>query len=517
VPEDEPTPRREDTSRQAGRGGLAVAAAKAYFILAGLIQQFTLPRLLGLDGYGALSTILSTASVAYNPIVSTSIQGVSRAVAMAPGDGADAVLRKALSVHVALGVLGALGFGLLSGPLASFLGAPHVAPGLRVLALVLLCYGSYAPLIGALNGRRRFVAQASLDVLAATLRTGSLIGGAILLTRGGGSPLDGVQGAAWGFVVSALLVLVTALFLVGTGRSGPAPHSNAAHLKFVGRLLFGQAVLNLLLQADLMLLRRFGADAAMSAGLAPMAADSWVGAYRATQLFSFLPYQLLVAVTFVLFPMLASARRDGDETSVARYVEQGLRIAILLAGAMVSVTSGLSGPLLRLVFGAEAAARGTGALQILSLGFGAFAVLGVLSSALTSLGRERATAFITLGALVGVVVLSVLTVRGTPLTSELLVRTAASTSAGIVLATIGAAFLVRRTAGALVPPRTLVAVGIALAAAIAFGRALPAGSPVTVIPAALAVLVVYALALILTREVGKADVALVRRVLTRRG
>lgn len=516
MPEDEPSPRREDTSRQAGRGGLAVAGAKAYFILAGLIQQFALPRVLGLDGYGALSTILSTASVAYNPIVTTSIQGVSRAVAMAPSDGADAVLRKVLSVHVALAAIGALVFGAGAGLIADSLGAPHVAPGLRVLALVLLCYGAYAPLIGALNGRRRFVAQASFDVLAATLRTCCLIGGAVALSRGG-SPLAGVQGATWGFVASALLVLVAALFVVGTGRAGAAPHSSAAHLKFVGRLLFGQAVLNLLLQADLMLLRRFGADAAMSAGLPPTAADAWVGAYRATQLFSFLPYQLLVAVTFVLFPMLASARRDADSASVARYVEHGLRIAILVAGAMVSVTSGLAGPLLRLVFGAEAATRGTGTLQILSLGFGAFAVLGVLSAALTSLGRERATAFITLGALAAVVVLSVLTVRGSPLTSELLVRTALSTSAGIVLATLGAAILVRRTAGALVRPRTLVTAGIALSAAIACGRAFPVGRPLLVIPAAFAVLAVYTLALILTRELGKDDLAFARRVLTKRG
>ena len=71
----------DDSARTAGRGGLAITFAKVYFILQGLVQQVLLPRVLGLDGYGALSSVLGAASIAYNPIVTTSIQGVSRAVA----------------------------------------------------------------------------------------------------------------------------------------------------------------------------------------------------------------------------------------------------------------------------------------------------------------------------------------------------------------------------------------------------------------------------------------------------
>ncbi len=73
-----------DGSREAGRGGLAVASAKLYFMVTGMVQQAALPRLLGLDGYGALASALSLASIAYNPVISTGIQGVSRAVATAP-------------------------------------------------------------------------------------------------------------------------------------------------------------------------------------------------------------------------------------------------------------------------------------------------------------------------------------------------------------------------------------------------------------------------------------------------
>ena len=76
----------QETTRKAGRGGLALAAGKIYFIFLGLIQQIVLQRVLGLDGYGGLSTVLSLASITYNPIVSSSIQGVSRAVAQSPDE-----------------------------------------------------------------------------------------------------------------------------------------------------------------------------------------------------------------------------------------------------------------------------------------------------------------------------------------------------------------------------------------------------------------------------------------------
>src|SRR4051812_39816863 len=88
-----------DAGQRAGRGGLAVTAAKIYFILTGLVQQVALKQALGLEGYGALSSALAAASIVYNPIVAASIQGVSHAVASAP-DGARAhALRRTLKVH----------------------------------------------------------------------------------------------------------------------------------------------------------------------------------------------------------------------------------------------------------------------------------------------------------------------------------------------------------------------------------------------------------------------------------
>jgi len=503
-----------DIVRDAGRGGLAVAFAKIYFIVTGLAQQVALPKIVGLDGYGALGTALSFAGILYNPITGTSIQGVSRAVAQAPG-AEPAALRRTLLLHVSLAAAIAVLIFVAAPWVTALIGAPHVSNTIRILCAVILTYGVYTPLVGALNGRRRFVQQAGLDVLAATLRTLGLVVGAFVLSRMVPAPLAGVEGAAWGFVIGAVVVLLAALRLVGIGHAGTGGPSVRQHLAFIAPLFVGQFVLNLLLQADQLLLRTFAGQVALEAGLSPRAADPYVGAYRAAQLFAFLPYQLLIAVTFVLFPMLASAGKKGDRDDIRRYVATGLRLALIIAGAMMSVSSGLAKPLLGLVFGAEATAHGARALGVLAIGFGGFAIFGILTTVLNSLGHERASASVTAIAAGLVAAACFVWVRGTPLSDELLFRTAAATSTSIGLATVTAAFLVHRAVGGLVPVRVVLRVGAAVLCATALGRFL-SNAPAWLAPAlALAVVTTYAGVLVATRELGASDLALVQRVLRR--
>jgi len=501
-----------DVTRAAGRGGLAVAFAKAYFILVGTVQQIALPRLLGLDGYGALASVLSIAGITYNPVTTTSIQSVSRAVSQATPETEAGTIRRVVTVHAVFAVLLACAFFLSAPLIARGLGAPHVTLPLRTLSAVMLLYGLYTPLIGVLNGQRRFVWQASLDVIAGTLRTIGLITGAYLLGRRN----LGVEGATIGFALGAVLILGVAITLVGIGKRGPSALSTRAHILFALPVLFGQVLLNLLLQADLNLLRTFASDAAVAQGLPAAAADPLVGAYRATQLFSFLPYQLLIAVTFILFPMLATAARDGDREAVARYVRTGVRLALVLAGLMVSVTAGLSERLLNLIFGAEAARLGGGSLELLAIGFGGFAIFGVLTTVLNSLKHERQSALITAIALALVVALCFLRVRGAPFGSNLLLYTAEATAAGLFVATLSAAFFVYRAAGAVAPPLSVLRVLVAVAVSVVVGRLLPPAGKIVTPVYAVVVAVSYVLILLATRELAGADVATIRQVVSKR-
>jgi stage V sporulation protein B len=502
----------DDTTRKAGRGGLAVAGAKVYFILLGLIQQILLPRVLGLDGYGALSRVLSIASITYNPVTTMSIQAVSRSVVETPEQQLPGTVRRILSWHLLFGVVLALGFVLLSPTIAGAAGAGHVETPLRILGAVLLIYAVYTPLIGVANGQKRFVVQAGLDITSATLRTIGLVVGAWIAKR---TIDNGPIGSTIGFVASSLLVLTVAGFVIGVGRNASSPLKLRAYLSLAVPLLLGQVLLNLLFQADLTLLGRFASEAALAANQPLARADALVGAYRATQLFSFLPYQILIAITFILFPLLASAAQARDPEAVARYVRTGLRLALIIAGAMVSVTVGLAPRLLALMFGAEAAALGGRALSLLAFGFGAFAIFGILITVLNSLKRERESLWVTLFAVVVVAALCFGRARGAALGEELLWLTAQATSAGLAAATAIAAVLVHRAAGALVSPWTLLRTALSLGVSALAARTLfPPGTLLTLVAAAVTPCV-YLVVLLLTRELGRADLDVLRRVAKR--
>ncbi|MDF3068918.1 MAG: hypothetical protein K0R38_4519 [Polyangiaceae bacterium] len=503
---------KEDSTRSTGRGGLAVAGAKLYFILLGLVQQIALPRVLGLDGYGALSRVLSIASITYNPITTMSIQAVSRTVVQAPPEELPGTIRKVLGWHASFGLLLSVGFALLSSRIAEMAGAGHVETPLRILAAILFIYSMYTPLIGIANGQKRFLLQAGFDVTAATLRTLGLVVGAFVSRR---LAQGGPAGSAVGFVVSATLVLFIAAGIIGVGRAGISRLSLGRYVAVALPLLFGQALLNLLFQADLTLLGRFASHAAERAGEPLSRADALVGAYRATQLFSFLPYQILIAITFILFPMLASAAQAQDREAIARYVRTGMRLSLIIAGAMVCVTLGLAPRLLELLFGAEAAALGGRALSLLSVGFGAFAIFGILTTVLNSLGRERESLLVTALAVVIVAGLCFTRAHEGALSEQLLWLTAQATSTGLLVATTIAAYLVWRAAGGLVSPWTLLRTVLAMGVAASLGRlAFPPGKLVTLVAAAVLPCVYFAL-LIVLREVGRADLDVLRKVARR--
>lgn len=502
----------QDQTRNAGRGGLAVAGAKIYFILLGLVQQIVLPRVLGLNGYGALSRVLSLASITYNPITTMSIQAMSRTVVQAAPEELPGTLRKVMTLHLVFGVAVATTFALLSPWLAATAGAGHVEGPLRILSGVLLIYSVYTPLIGVANGQKRFLVQAGFDIMSATLRTLGLVLGAIVAQR---SLHGGPAGSAVGFVVSGVVVTVLAASVIGVGRTGSTSLKLSSYVGLAVPLLLGQVLLNLLFQADLTLLGRFASEGAARAGLPLDRADALVGAYRATQLFSFLPYQILIAITFILFPMLAGAAKSQDRDAIARYVRTGLRLSLVIAGAMVSVTSGLAPRLLALLFGAEASALGGRALSLLAVGFGAFAIFGILITVLNSLGRERQSMWLTAFAVTVVVSLCFGRARGAAPGEELLWLTAQATTIGLAGATLVAAWLVYRAAGALVPPLTLVRTVAALVVASLLARvAFPPGKLMTLVAAAITPCF-YVAVLIVTRELGRADLDIVRRVLKR--
>jgi len=513
-------PRQEVSAKSAGRGGVAILGAKVYFVLIGLVQQIALKAVLGLAGYGAYSTAQAVASITYNPVVQASIQGVSRTLAATDEAERPALLRSVLRLHGLWAVLLGLLFFALAGPIGTVLGATHLVGSIRILAAVVVVYGVYAPLIGALNGQKRFLAQAGLDVAAATLRTAGLLLGAWVYVRVRGHDESGaVEAANAGFVLASLLILVTAAAITGLGRAGPAPLNARRYAAFTVPVLGGQFLLNLLFQADSLLLRRFLGEAALARGLGPEAADRFVGAYRAAQMFCFLPYQLLMSVAFILFPLLAEASSRGLDDDVRRLVHGGLRLGTIATGAMVTALLAAPKGLIALVYGTDAAALGAPAMRPLAVGLGTFALVGLITSALNSLGRAKASLKVTAIATLLVTAFCCAAGFRAELGADLLVRTAFATSAALIIACAVSAGVLRRVAGASLDLKTLARTTLSVAGAATLTSLLvqasgASGGLLTLAASGVAV-AIYLLLLVLGRELRRADLEQLRALFGR--
>jgi stage V sporulation protein B len=528
----------EDQARSAGRGGLAVLFAKVYFIATGLVQQALLPRAIGLADYGALSRVLAVSNVFNNVVVSSSTQGVSRTVAAAGASEREA-LRATLAVHGVIAVIAGVLLACAAPFVVHFQCAAEILVPLFVMTGVLTVYGVYAPLVGYLNGRGQFTRQASLDVVAATLRTAGLLGLGYLFVKTAGAAAanlhtsPGLLGATMGAVLAAMGVFLLALRWTGLGKSwsGPRPEhvpTARAYVSLILPVMIAQLFTNGLMQADIIMLGRYlslaspssvdqcAQTAATAAASAGNAANEWVAVYRACQLFAFLPYQMLFSVTQVLFPMLARAKAEEGDERVAELVTRGCRIGAIVCGMLVCVVLAMPGSLIKFAYGAEVAARGASTLRVLALGQAAFAMLGLATTILVSLGRERPAMLLTAAALIFLVIACAVLIPAAGFGTPQLHAAATATCSALVGALLIAIVVVRRVARAFVPWQTAVRVGGCVVGAFALGAVMPTFSKVLTPVVATGVVLAYLAALVVTRELGKADLSLVLSIAARR-
>ena len=513
----------EDRARTAGRGGVAVLGAKVFFLIVGFVQQPLLRLAVGLNDFGGLAQALVVSNAVNNVVVSSGTQGVSRVVAGARGREKEA-LRAALAVHAPLAVVVALAMVAAAPLYARFERASDVIAPLCVLAGVAFLYGLYAPLIGFLNGTNRFTRQAFLDVTFAAFRTVGLVGVGYAFTRRG---LSGALGTTVGWVAAAALIVPLAIRSTGLGatvpRGEPRPPqvpSSAAYLAILAPIAGAQLCTNALMQIDFALLGRFLGGSAASAGLSPdaqrEAVKQWLAIYKECQTFAFLPYQLLFSVTLILFPMLARAHAEGDREAMRAYVVRGTRLAAIFGGLLVGVVVAMPESMLSFAYGPADAALGAGVLRAMVLAQGAFAMLGIATTVLTSVGGERTAAGINLVAVVAVGAACVAVVPGSPFGAVQLARSAQATGGALLVMTVVAGALVRARTGAFLSTGTGLRVGAALSVCVAVGIFAPrTGRLLTPLVAAV-VAGGYLLLLFVTGELTAADRAMVKALARKR-
>lgn len=501
-----------DEARHAGRGLVWVAAGKIVFIVTAYAVALALPRLFGSEQvFGLFSVAFGAASILNNVLIASTVQTVSKLVSE-DETRAPQTLRQGLQLQLFIGTL--LGGGLaLAAPLIAEQALLDAAltPLIRVAGGVVFAYALYAALVGSLNGQRRFSHQARLDMTFSVLRTAGLLGGAALGI--------GALGAMSGFGLAAGSILLIGLFVVGVGKGGGGVPLKR-WLAFMAPIWLYQASLNGMLQIDLQMLKRTATELALAQGMtsdpATDLADVLAGTYRAAQTFAFVPYQLILSVTFIVFPFVSRATSLGDDEAARRYIHGAMRFSLLVLLAIATPIGGAASGVLRIAY-PEAYLAGADALGVLVFGMVAFALFVIGATILTGGGRPGVAAVLAVVSL-GVVLVATrvaITLAGIE-GHGALVATATGTSIGTGLALLLVGAAVWRSFGAFIPPLSALRGLLAGAAGFAVARFVPHDTALTALGALAAGFVAYGVALFALRELGGTEIAQLKAIVQRR-
>lgn len=508
--------------KNTGLGVIYITFAKLWFMVMGWALVFVLPRLLqwaaggdadaGKALYGVYGLVFTGVSFVNNGIVTGTIQSVSKFTAEDDSIAAS-VRSSAFRVMGFAGLVIAVVYGVMSGIISKYWfnnDDATLAHYMQLSSIIIVAYACYAVFIGTLNGQRQFKTQALFDIGYTTLKTALIVGFVLAGFE--------VLGTVLGFVCAAVVISVIA-GIKTRSTSGSRVFDSRRFISFAWVIIAYTFILNLVMMVDIYVLSGFVTRLAREAG---MVGDSLqevmkirAGQYKAVQQLAFIPYQAVIAIAFVVFPLVSKVAKEAQFDVAKRYISQAFRFTMVLIVGLASVFGGVAKGAMVLVFpeGYEVAAP---ALQVLSLGIVAFGLLVISNTVLNAAGKKwhaMATVLIGMVCVVGLDALLLLFADGAGV--EVLRLTAIGTSVGMYVALGVSWWFVYRHFRASVPLFTLLRVASAAAAAIFVIQYAPGRGAIATLGHCIGVLVIYFGILLLTREFKGEDFGQLKQILQR--
>src|SRR5262249_54848015 len=122
-------------------------------------------------------------------------------------------------------------------------------------------------------------------------------------------------------------------------------------------------------------------------------ANTQAGFYGAVQNVARIPYQLILAVTYVIFPLISKSTFDNDLEKTRGYVRNTMRYPLVVAALIAAVLAARPEATMRLFYKPEYAV-GAGALAALVAGYVAFSLFNIAGTIINGSGRTLPTTVI---------------------------------------------------------------------------------------------------------------------------
>lgn len=320
----------------AEKGVLFLTISKVYFLISGYFLIFSLTRILGPEGYGIYSSVNALLAVLNAVILIGTIQAVSKFVSEDETQ-ADLVKDTAIKLQIFVGGGLALLYFLCAPLVASFLNDMSLVPFLRLSSVIILCYSLYGVYLGYINGRKLFVKQAFIDMGFSTLKILFMVALSYLglrytidLLGEGAKNFDlPVLGSLSGFAIAAFIIIIVSSYITKSKGEIKRNFPISRLLAFQIAIILFTFIINMLLQTDLLLVKKF-------------TSDFNTGIYAATLQMARIPYQAITAVTFVIFPLISAATFRKDTENAKIYINNTLRFTLIIITIIVVLFSSTS-------------------------------------------------------------------------------------------------------------------------------------------------------------------------------
>jgi stage V sporulation protein B len=524
-----PDSQPEGTDNQVGRGYLWLTGAKLWFLVTATLLNIGLPRLLGDPAaFGDYKVVAGFLAVLSMVILAGALQTSSKCISERP-EFRGTLRRRAERLAFAISASVALIVFLAAEPIARVLWQDEaLAEPVRLASGVILAYGLYATWIGAANGVKNYRTQALFDIGFATLKTGGIIAAVVLGF--------GIAGIFLTFTTVALLMTAAAFLVIARKTVDEVKHENTTGDKgmelkkmatFMGGVMGFNLTLNLLLQGDVVLLKGLVHEAstdAIAAGqslglehLKTMSAEEstsyLAGLYGAVRNVTMIPYQGIISLTFVIFPILSAATFQSDQDKTQATIHGALRFAVILISLLCGGLMLTDDVLIGMLFGASFK-EGAGFLIPMVTGTIVFSLYFVLTSMLTAAGYVGRV--LVIGAISAVIHLGAVAfatgLEGTPFEKTLFC--AWGSMIGPFVGFLFASFWIQRLLKMSLPWVSILrSVGCAMGISTAILFFMPSGGLVPIILRLLAFSALVVLAWVLTGEIGKKDLQTLKNML----
>jgi len=362
---------------------LLIPFAKIYFMITGYVFQVIIARMLTKSMIGMFNYVNSVISPINMIIVQGGVQTTSHFISISDSSEIKEIKNKLLKLFFSISVVLFLILQLFANTISEIITKDvENSVYFRIALIIVMFYSVYAVLIGVFNGQKKFKNQALFDISYSTLK---LVSVSIFLFLG-----FKLYGLLWGWVTATAIITVFAfIYTMNKEKIGVTNINYKKIAKFALPIIISQFFFYILLNIDTWML-----------GILSSKEDVLIngGNYLTITTLSRIPYQIVISITFIIFPFISKLSSLKDNKAIKSYIETSLRYSILIAAPFVILISAYPSIFLRIIYG-KSFVENSVYLSILVVGILFLALFMINITIITASGKPRISMFITISVL----------------------------------------------------------------------------------------------------------------------